>query len=251
MLEKASIVSKIWRIADLEDSVSEVDYVSAVANLTADIDYNIDFVRINPQKNVLEHLEKRVLTRYKRIIYPKIRDRVSWYEMLLLQQKYHLEIFLLVEHPWLLMNLPNMFDEIKGHVKYIGFGHHDYAKELDVKEDAKSVEWARLYLLNFAKALNIEAVDIASMNIKDQKAFVNECTDGHSLGFDGKFVIHPNQVSWLSSANFYSDEDIKWAENIIAKTPSDQNLVSVFVIDGQVIEKPHIARAQKIINFIK
>ena len=75
------------------------------------------------------------------------------------------------------------------------------------------------------------------------------CTE---LGFDGKQIVYPDQISPLQESFTPSDEEIKKAQKIINAYKSyEESHQVVFVINGKMIEPPTVASAKKIIELAR
>lgn len=74
-------------------------------------------------------------------------------------------------------------------------------------------------------------------------------------GFDGKTLIHPSQVEACNRAFSPSPEDVAWARKVVdaaaaqeaATTRSSGDSVLVLV-DGQLIERLHVAEAHRVLQ---
>ena len=87
--------------------------------------------------------------------------------------------------------------------------------------------------------------DIACMEVKDVEIFRKEVEESISMGFDGKFIIHPRQLDILNAYPFYSKGDFEEAEQVLDEYERLGN-PSVFVFNGRAIEPPHIENYSKI-----
>jgi citrate lyase subunit beta/citryl-CoA lyase len=83
-------------------------------------------------------------------------------------------------------------------------------------------------------------------DVKDLDGFGAECAQGVEFGFDGKTLIHPNQVDIANQAWAPSVAEIDYARRII--TAFDDAVADgrgVVTVDGQMIENLHVANAQR------
>src|SRR5690606_35201677 len=123
--------------------------------------------------------------------------------------------------------------------------------EIGGVHDLKNLEYARQQLLYIARAIKISAIDIASMELSNASILEEEILDGVYKGYDAKFFIHPWQMNVFKSISLYSDQEIKWALNIqkeFNKVGSNEEFNPI-VIEGQIIERPHLKKAKKIIKY--
>jgi (3S)-malyl-CoA thioesterase len=125
------------------------------------------------------------------------------------------------------------------------FGSNDLSKELNCK--LTQHRDALLYSLSkcvvAAKAERKKVVDGVFMDIKDEKGLEEQCLQGKALGFDGKSLIHPNQVAIANKVFSPSDEEINHARRVVAAYESVQGNKGVTLLDNKLIEKLHYDQA--------
>jgi citrate lyase subunit beta/citryl-CoA lyase len=83
-------------------------------------------------------------------------------------------------------------------------------------------------------------------DVKDLDGFNAECAQGVEFGFDGKTLIHPDQVGIANQAWAPSIAEIDHARRIIAAF--DEAVADgrgVVTVDGRMIENLHVANAQR------
>jgi citrate lyase beta subunit len=156
-----------------------------------------------------------------------------------------INVILLVENPECLVNLKDILGETKLNITGVGFGSQDYSTETGMKHEQHLLRFPRFIIVTTAKAFGISCIDIACMEVRDEEIFRNEVSEAISMGFDGKFIIHPNQLDILNNYPVYSQADIEEAEQVLAEYERLGN-PSVFVFNGRAIEPPHIKNYSKI-----
>jgi hypothetical protein len=62
---------------------------------------------------------------------------------------------------------------------------------------ATELLYARQSVVAHAKAFNLQAIDIVRINYKDMEGLQREAAEGAAMGFTGKQIIHPLQVTKL------------------------------------------------------
>lgn len=88
-----------------------------------------------------------------------------------------------------------------------------------------------------ARAHQINIIDGPHFDLKDVQACEFSCRQARDLGFDGKTVIHPKQLTYTNDALTPKGEDIRRAKGIIqAMDAANGNGDSVAVVDDRVIE---------------
>ena len=75
---------------------------------------------------------------------------------------------------------------------------------------------------------------------------VAEAQDGRRLGFDGKSLIHPNQIATSNAVFAPSAEEVTQARKIIAAFDAPENAgKGVIALDGRMVERLHAAMARR------
>ncbi len=99
-----------------------------------------------------------------------------------------------------------------------------------------------------ARAAGIDAIDTPHMDIRDAEGLTRSVALARDLGFAGKSAIHPAQVAAINAAFSPTAEQIAWAERVLALIPGgDERGLGAVLLDGQLIEAPHLARAKRIL----
>ena len=93
-----------------------------------------------------------------------------------------------------------------------------------------------------ARAARIAAFDGVYNALEDAKGFEHECIEGRAYGFDGKTLIHPNQIE-IANRIFAPDErEIEEARRLIAAATGGAER-----FEGRMIESMHVEQAQAIL----
>jgi citrate lyase subunit beta / citryl-CoA lyase len=83
------------------------------------------------------------------------------------------------------------------------------------------------------------------------EGFGAECRQGRDLGMDGKTLIHPRQVPIANDVFSPSNEEIEWAEKVLAAFDRPENHgKAVIAVEGQMVERMHERMAQRIIETV-
>lgn len=214
------------------------------------------WIRVPTRQEFTDNIDIRFLTKVyqlgiKNIVLPKIISSKELVDLLLLFVKCN--FIILVEHPRLLIEIKNIFKEkpeIVKSIKGLGLGSHDLMTFLGAKHDFSQLDYPRKQILYLAKAYCIEAIDIASMNVRDEISFTEEIIYAIKNGYDSKFLIHPNQFNWLKDYSETDNDSLIWAKRIVDKLPKNYNGGSIepFILNNEVIEKPHITKALQILK---
>jgi citrate lyase subunit beta/citryl-CoA lyase len=75
---------------------------------------------------------------------------------------------------------------------------------------------------------------------------VKECEQGRDMGFDGKTLIHPNQIEPCNKVFSPSDDEVAQARKWIAAFDLPENKSKgVVSIDGKMVERLHAEMARR------
>jgi len=91
-----------------------------------------------------------------------------------------------------------------------------------------------------ARAYGIDIIDGVYNDIGNAEGFAAECRQGRDLGFDGKTLIHPQQIAPCNEAFSPTADEVAWARKIIAafELPENANK-GVIQVDGRMVERLH------------
>ena len=187
----------------------------------------------------------------KRFVLPKLTDTAAYRKLdQALPNELSLMYILLVEHPRLLLELKDILqDDKQGRIQYVSLGSHDLMSVIGGSHTLEQLYFPRYQVLYLARAYGIKAIDIASMNISNEMGFKEEVVNGLTAGYDAKYLLHPRQASWYLEA-LHDNDLVSWAQHIIQQLPENfvVDEVEPFVLNGQVIEKPHLLKAVGILQ---
>lgn len=138
------------------------------------------------------------------------------------------------------------------------FGLVDYAGDIGAKEIGAEqffyYNYAKAKVIAAARAAGITCVDGVTLAIRDLEACVRDARMAARMGFDGKWAIHPSQVSVINDAFSPSSEEIERARRILEayeRADAEQGLGAIVVDDEMVdaatlrVEAKKLAIARK------
>ena len=131
------------------------------------------------------------------------------------------------------------------------FGAEDLAADLGATrtDEGTEVLYARERVVVAARAAGIEAVDTVYTDLDDHEGLHEETRFAATLGYDGKMVVHPGQVGVVHDALAPDPDEVAWAERVLAaRADADREGRGVFEVDGEMIDAPLIARAERILD---
>jgi citrate lyase subunit beta/citryl-CoA lyase len=97
-----------------------------------------------------------------------------------------------------------------------------------------------------ARVHGIDILDGVYNDIGNADGFIKECAQGVEFGFDGKTLIHPNQIEPCNKAFSPSPAEIEQARKMIAAFDLPENKgKGVVSIDGRMVERLHADMARR------
>lgn len=125
------------------------------------------------------------------------------------------------------------------------FGNVDLATELGISHaDSTALAFARSQVVLASLSSGLAApMDGLTTAINDEDALIADVTHAAALGFTGKLCVHPRQVPVVNEHYFPSPEQVCWAREVIAASESG----SVTVVDGELVARPVVAQARRLL----
>jgi citrate lyase subunit beta/citryl-CoA lyase len=99
--------------------------------------------------------------------------------------------------------------------------------------------WILMRILVAARNCNLQAVDGPYAKIRDLDGFREVATRSRALGYDGKWALHPDQVTILNEVFTPSQEEYDRAEDILeayAKA-TDEDLKGAVMFGEEMIDE--------------
>jgi citrate lyase subunit beta/citryl-CoA lyase len=94
-----------------------------------------------------------------------------------------------------------------------------------------------------ARAAGVPVFDGVFNQLTDLQGFEAECTHGRGLGFDGKSLIHPNQIAPCHRAFASNEGEIERARKLVAAFDGGAER-----FEDEMIERMHIEAAQRVLS---
>lgn len=136
-------------------------------------------------------------------------------------------------------------------VRMLIFGSGDYRRSLGARPDP-SREWERCALhelLIAARMHDCLAIDSVYFQFRDREGLVEHSRIARDLGFDGKSCIHPGQVPVINGLFASTAQEVAWAKAVLSEWElQDGDTRGVIVVDGEMVEKLHLAVARRILE---
>jgi citrate lyase subunit beta / citryl-CoA lyase len=159
-------------------------------------------------------------------------------------------------HLWVMIETPRAFlraEEIASasdRLAVLVIGTNDLVNDLHglhVPGRASVVPALSLAILG-ARASGKAILDGVFNDITDDGGFRAEARQGREMGFDGKTLIHPSQITAANDAFGPSQKELADARKIVSAYEEAQSAGnSVITVDGRMIESLHVRDAQRIL----
>lgn len=136
----------------------------------------------------------------------------------------------------------------------IALGAEDYVTDMKTFRTADGIEllFARSMIVNAARAAGIDALDTVYSDINNEEGLIKETTLIRQLGFDGKSVINPRQIGPVHKVFTPTLRDIQKALAVIgAMKEANSKGSGVIALNGKMIDKPVVERAQYVIELAR
>ncbi len=156
------------------------------------------------------------------------------------------QIWAMVETPIGILHV----EEIARHerMSVMVLGTNDMAKELraSITADRQALLPYLAMCLLSARAAGVAILDGVYNDIKDESGFKDVCVQGAEMGFDGKTLIHPNQVAPTNEIFSPSLDELDFHRRIIEEfEAAEKDGRGVLTVDGKMIENLHVDEARR------
>jgi citrate lyase subunit beta/citryl-CoA lyase len=127
-------------------------------------------------------------------------------------------------------------------------GTNDLAKDTRAKimpGRAAMLPWL-MTCIAAARAYGVEIIDGVYNDLGNAEGFAQECAQSRDLGFDGKTLIHPNQIEPCNAAFSPDAAEVAQAKTVIAAFDLPENQgKGVVQLDGRMVERLHADMARR------
>ena len=134
-------------------------------------------------------------------------------------------------------------------VQQLMFGTLDFMVDMKLDLTNGDLNVFRAELAKVSRIAQIAApIDGVTTEIDDAGRLSHETLNGKRWGFVGKLCIHPRQVATVNRCYAPSDSELEWARRVLdAARAAGGAAVS---IDGQMVDRPVVVRAQQILKLM-
>lgn len=261
-IEKARMLPCDGIVLDLEDAVAPDAKDAARRQVVEAVraggfGYREIFIRINGVDSPwsADDLDAAVAATPDAIVIPKVTTGEQLEQigerLLSLHADRRIRIWAMIETPVALFNIRDIAAAaLDSETRLAGFmvGTNDLAKETGariVPGRTPMLSWLSMCVLA-AHTYGVDVLDGVYNDLSDITGFAAECTQARDLGFDGKTLIHPNQIAACNAAFSPSAAEVAEARRIIGAFRDPENADSgVVQLDGRMVERMHADMARR------
>ncbi|MEH7176850.1 HpcH/HpaI aldolase/citrate lyase family protein [Neobacillus vireti] len=252
-------------IFDLEDAVANHEKENARQLVVDSLQHHpekLKYIRINSYESpyFLDDLNTVVAPGLAGIVLPKAEaaNHIKWIDRMVSEKEKEngieagkIKIVPLIESA---LGLYHSYEIANSstRVERLAFGAIDYTLDIhaELTKDGEEILYARSHLVAVSRAAGIGApIDTPYVDIKDSEGFLYETRYIKSLGFQGKLVIHPSQISLVNQVFTLNREDIDKALEIVeAYENALVNDLGVLQFKGKMVDLPVVEKARRIVE---
>ncbi|MDH3618977.1 MAG: CoA ester lyase [Nitrosopumilus sp.] len=139
-------------------------------------------------------------------------------------------------------------------VSAVVFGVFDLLNDLGIEysKNPDGANYSRAKIPVDATAAGIASIDAIWQDLKDNKGLKKDCKSGKSLGYSGKSLIHPDQISITHKVFYPTKLEIQWAEKVCKSyLKSIKSGKGATTVEGKMIDEVHYKQAEAILKITK
>ncbi|MFM7027249.1 MAG: HpcH/HpaI aldolase/citrate lyase family protein [Chakrabartia sp.] len=244
-IEKARGLAADMIILDLEDAVKpglkDEARLAAVDAMAEGFGNRLTAIRINAVESSWHRADIMAVrqARCDFIVLPKVEDAASAAHVAELVGK---PLLVMIETPLGVLRAAEIArtEDVAG----LLVGANDLANMLRLppSSDRSALSYALQAILLAARAAGIWALDSVFNDLNDPEGLAAECRAGRALGYDGKTLIHPNQIDITNQAFLPNAAEIEEARALIAAASGGAERFR-----DRMVETMHVEMAERLL----
>ena len=192
-------------------------------------------------------------SRIQAILVPKVSEigDVSRIAEVLNEHGSELPVWIMVETPLAIININELARQPR--VSALVMGTSDLVTDLGAEhmKDRHNISYALQRSVVAARAFGKLILDGVHLDFRDLDSFHDICRLGRSMGFDGKTLIHPDQIIVANQAFSPSEAELEKAKRVIDAWRSAQAQGSgVVELEGSLVESLHVEEAKRLLDLV-
>ncbi|MBM6580925.1 CoA ester lyase [Microvirga sp. BT689] len=162
-------------------------------------------------------------------------------------------IWAMIETPLAILHAENIASaarDVDTRLSCFVMGTNDLAKDTRTRllpGRATMLPWL-MTALAAARAHGIDILDGVYNSLSDAEGFRAECGQGRDCGFDGKTLIHPDQIAAANDIFAPSQEEVESARAIVSAFEQPENAGKGAInLNGRMVERLHAEMARRVL----
>ena len=131
------------------------------------------------------------------------------------------------------------------------FGAEDFTVDMGTQrtDEGAEVLFPRAAVAIAARAADIPALDVVYANFRDEEGLRRDTLVGKSLGYKGKFAIHPAQLGPINEILSPLPEEVEYARRVVeAFEEAEAQGRGATSLDGKMVDVPIVKRARNLLD---
>jgi citrate lyase subunit beta / citryl-CoA lyase len=186
------------------------------------------------------------------ILFPNIESRADVHEALRVLDEaggQDMPIMLMIESPLAVLRAEEIA-AASDRIACLVMATTDLITQLHGRKtpDRIPLHYSLSHVLLVGRAYKRAVVDGISVDIKDMHSFEMACRLTRDLGFDGKSLVHPNQLAYCNDAFTPKPTEIAYAYEVIeALEQAHREGRGTIMLNGRLVEHHHVSAAKRIL----
>jgi citrate lyase subunit beta/citryl-CoA lyase len=162
-------------------------------------------------------------------------------------------VWAMIETPLAILNAESIASaarDVDTRLDCFVMGTNDLAKDTRARllpGRAAMLPWL-MTALAAARAHGIDILDGVYNGLSDAEGFRAECAQGRDFGFDGKTLIHPDQIAAANEIFAPSPGEVENARAIVAAFEQPENAgKGAISLGGRMVERLHVEMARRVL----
>ncbi|MCH8921151.1 MAG: CoA ester lyase [Chloroflexi bacterium] len=135
----------------------------------------------------------------------------------------------------------------------LSLGAEDLAVDMGLQrsEEAREIEWPRAQLATAAAAADLAAIDTPEPDYTDMEHLERDSSYARSLGFRGKYCIHPGQVEVVNRVFSPTEQEIAEAKDVVRLLDKEgiAKGIAAIPVNGKMIDTPIYWQAKRLLRW--
>jgi citrate lyase subunit beta / citryl-CoA lyase len=134
------------------------------------------------------------------------------------------------------------------------FGVFDLLNDMGIEytKQPEGAKYARAKIPLDARAAGVLAIDAIWQDLKDLEGLKQDCIIGKNLGYSGKSIIHPDQITHTHELFAPNKSELDWASKVCSVyEESTKKGKGATVVDGKMIDEVHYKQAKALLELGK